>query len=113
MTLRIAKGVLFATLLAIIPQVNTSAQTQYTTPLKAVTKESKHHIRLHITDNSQQALMMASCQLLPLGIPTTTDLNSIATASAYNLNGYRVGTRATFEQLPSGIYIMNGKKIIK
>ncbi len=31
----------------------------------------------------------------------------------YNLNGIKVGTGATLQQLPKGVYIVNGKKVVK
>lgn len=33
--------------------------------------------------------------------------------NVYNLNGVLVGTENTFNQLPKGVYIVNGKKVVK
>lgn len=34
-------------------------------------------------------------------------------SNVYNLNGVLVGTENTFNQLPKGVYIVNGKKVVK
>ena len=33
--------------------------------------------------------------------------------SVFNLNGVKVGTTADFNRLPAGVYIVNGKKVVK
>ena len=36
-----------------------------------------------------------------------------AVYSVFNLNGVKVGTTADFNRLPAGVYIVNGKKVVK
>ena len=48
----------------------------------------------------------------------TTGISSIRThrvipSNVYDLNGVLVGTENTFNELPKGIYIINGKKVLK
>lgn len=33
--------------------------------------------------------------------------------NVYNLNGIKVGITNTFDRLPAGVYIVNGKKVVK
>ena len=48
-----------------------------------------------------------------ISAPTADGTGRAATDAVYNLNGQKVGTRAQWESLPRGIYIVNGKKISK
>lgn len=48
----------------------------------------------------------------------TTAINEVtqqrtAVYSVFNLNGVKVGTTADFNRLPAGVYIVNGKKVVK
>lgn len=42
-----------------------------------------------------------------------SSVNAAAAGDVYNMQGVRVGGRADIATLPAGIYVMNGKKIIK
>lgn len=46
------------------------------------------------------------------GIEQTPVLSDVV-KQVYHLNGIQVGTTKTFDNLPAGIYIINGKKVIK
>ena len=51
-------------------------------------------------------------------ICTTTGIQSVSTATAtagnvYNLYGVKVGTMAGWQNLPRGIYVVNGRKVTK
>ena len=48
-----------------------------------------------------------------ISAPTADGTGRAATDAVYNLSGQQVGTRAQWESLPRGIYIVNGKKISK
>ena len=52
---------------------------------------------------------------LPSDITDIAGLNSTLKhqAAVYNINGVKVGTTESFNQLPSGIYVVNGRKIVK
>ena len=57
----------------------------------------------------------ATVTLAPNG---TTAINEVtqqraAVYSVFNLNGVKVGTTADFNRLPAGVYIVNGKKVVK
>lgn len=57
----------------------------------------------------------ATLTLVPNG---TTAINEVtkqraAVYSVFNLNGVKVGTTADFNRLPAGVYIVNGKKVVK
>lgn len=57
----------------------------------------------------------ATVTLVPNG---TTAINEVtqqraAVYSVFNLNGVKVGTTADFNRLPAGVYIVNGKKVVK
>ena len=57
----------------------------------------------------------ATVTLAPNG---TTAINEVtqqraAVYDVFNLNGVRVGTTADFNRLPAGVYIVNGKKVVK
>ena len=57
----------------------------------------------------------ATLMLVPNG---TTAINEVtqqraAVYSVFNLNGVKVGTTADFNRLPAGVYIVNGKKVVK
>ena len=57
----------------------------------------------------------ATLTLVPNG---TTAINEVtqqraAVYSVFNLNGVKVGTTANFNRLPAGVYIVNGKKVVK
>ena len=57
----------------------------------------------------------ATVTLAPNG---TTAINEVtqqraAVYNVFNLNGFRVGTTADFNRLPAGVYIVNGKKVVK
>ena len=57
----------------------------------------------------------ATLTLAPNG---TTAINEVmqqraAVYSVFNLNGVKVGTTADFNRLPAGVYIVNGKKVVK
>ena len=48
----------------------------------------------------------------------TTGIANVETSltknhKVYNLNGVVVGTESTFKKLPKGVYIVNGKKVVK
>lgn len=48
----------------------------------------------------------------------TTGIANVKTSltknyKVYNLNGVVVGTESTFKKLPKGVYIVNGKKVVK
>ena len=48
----------------------------------------------------------------------TTGVNDVtrqgaAVYNVFNLNGVKVGTTADFNRLPAGVYIVNGKKVVK
>ncbi len=48
----------------------------------------------------------------------TTGIANVQTSltknyKVYNLNGVVVGTESTFKKLPKGVYIVNGKKVVK
>lgn len=56
--------------------------------------------------------------VLTLEDDTTTGIAQVentrkADGKVYNLNGVQVGTAETFNTLPKGIYIVNGKKVVK
>ena len=38
---------------------------------------------------------------------------SVADAKVYDLSGKLVGAQSTFDQLPAGVYVIQGKKVIK
>ena len=57
----------------------------------------------------------ATVTLAPNG---TTAINEVtqqraAVYNVFNLNGVKVGTTADFNRLPAGVYIVNGKKVVK
>lgn len=57
----------------------------------------------------------ATLTLAPNG---TTAINEVtqqraAVYNVFNLNGVKVGTTADFNRLPAGVYIVNGKKVVK
>ena len=57
----------------------------------------------------------ATVTLAPNG---TTAINEVtqqraAVYNVFNLNGVRVGTTADFNRLPAGVYVVNGKKVVK
>ena len=57
----------------------------------------------------------ATVTLVPNG---TTAINEVtqqraAAYNVFNLNGVKVGTTADFNRLPAGVYIVNGKKVVK
>ncbi|KDR53294.1 hypothetical protein [Hoylesella loescheii] len=57
----------------------------------------------------------ATVTLVPNG---TTAINEVmqqraAVYSVFNLNGVKVGTTADFNRLPAGVYVVNGKKMVK
>ena len=57
----------------------------------------------------------ATLTLVPNG---TTAINEVtkqraAVYNVFNLNGVKVGTMADFNRLPAGVYIVNGKKVVK
>ncbi|EEX54025.1 hypothetical protein HMPREF6745_0442 [Prevotella sp. oral taxon 472 str. F0295] len=57
----------------------------------------------------------ATLTLVPNG---TTAINEVtqqraAVYNVFNLNGVKVGTTADFNRLPAGVYIVNGKKVVK
>jgi len=57
----------------------------------------------------------ATVTLVPNG---TTAINEVtqqraAVYNVFNLNGVKVGTTADFNRLPAGVYIVNGKKVVK
>lgn len=57
----------------------------------------------------------ATVTLAPNG---TTAINEVTQQravvySVFNLNGVKVGTTADFNRLPAGVYIVNGKKVVK
>ena len=57
----------------------------------------------------------ATVTLVPNG---TTAINEVmqqraAVYSVFNLNGVKVGTTADFNRLPAGVYVVNGKKVVK
>ena len=57
----------------------------------------------------------ATLTLVPNG---TTAINEVTQQradvySVFNLNGVKVGTTADFNRLPAGVYIVNGKKVVK
>ena len=57
----------------------------------------------------------ATITLVPNG---TTAINEVmqqraAVYSVFNLNGVKVGTTADFNRLPAGVYVVNGKKVVK
>ena len=41
------------------------------------------------------------------------DVSRPAAAPVYDLNGCRVGTADAMDALPKGVYIVNGKKVIR
>lgn len=48
----------------------------------------------------------------------TTGINDVKQQAdrvhnVYNLNGIKVGITNTFDRLPAGVYIVNGKKVVK
>ena len=49
---------------------------------------------------------------VPAGI-SSVNVKEATNNNVYNLNGVLVGTENTFNQLPKGVYIVNGKKIVK
>ena len=50
----------------------------------------------------------------PLGISTLSTDNTCKNQDAiYDLQGRKVGTKHEWESLPSGIYIINGRKIVR
>ena len=49
---------------------------------------------------------------VPAGI-SSVNVKEATNNNVYNLNGVLVGTENTFNQLPKGVYIVNGKKVVK
>lgn len=49
---------------------------------------------------------------VPAGI-SSVNVKEATNSNVYNLNGVLVGTENTFNQLPKGVYIVNGKKVVK
>ena len=49
---------------------------------------------------------------VPAGI-SSVNVKEATNNNVYNLSGVLVGTENTFNQLPKGVYIVNGKKVVK
>lgn len=74
------KGALLMALLAVMPYAMATAQTAKAKATPTTPKASKHLVRIHLTEEgSDQALMMAKCQLQPLGSLATTDITGTTT----------------------------------
>ena len=57
----------------------------------------------------------ATVTLAPNGTTAINEVTQLRAAvyDVFNLNGVRVGTTADFNRLPAGVYIVNGKKVVK
>lgn len=68
------------------------------------------------TGGSTETLLMR-IEVVYKDAPTTNILSlegfTTANPAVYSLDGVRVGTKATFDRLPKGIYVIDGKKVSK
>lgn len=81
---------------------------EWTTGEKQVTLENQSRI-------DEQTISKLEVTLEP---DPTTGIANVKTSltknhKVYNLNGVVVGTESTFKKLPKGVYIVNGKKVVK
>ncbi len=86
--------------------------------------ETENKVGSYITDTQEVTFTASSLfsQITKIVITVegdkTTGISSIRThrvipSNVYDLNGVLVGTEKTFNELPKGIYIINGKKVLK
>ena len=68
------------------------------------------------TGGSDETLLM-QIEVVYKDDPSTNILSlegfTTANPAVYSLDGIKVGTKATFDQLPKGIYVIDGKKVSK
>ena len=81
---------------------------EWTTGEKQITLENQSRI-------DEQTISKLEVTLEP---NPTTGIANVETSltknhKVYNLNGVVVGTESTFKKLPKGVYIVNGKKVVK
>lgn len=81
---------------------------EWTTGEKQVTLKNQSRI-------DEQTISKLEVTLEP---DPTTGIANVKTSltknhKVYNLNGVVVGTESTFKKLPKGVYIVNGKKVVK
>lgn len=81
---------------------------EWTTGEKQITLENQSRI-------DEQTISKLEVTLEP---NPTTGIANVETSltknhKGYNLNGVVVGTESTFKKLPKGVYIVNGKKVVK
>ena len=76
---------------------------------------SSADVRLQDKLNTEAATVKHTYKSAPTGIFSTNDSNSSRPANSlvYSIQGNCVGTTAQFYTLPHGMYVVNGKKIIK
>lgn len=93
-----------------VAQINDEEQRffEWTTGEKQVTL--KNETRLDEQNISKLEVTLES--------DPTTGIANVKTSltknhKVYNLNGVVVGTESTFKKLPKGVYIVNGKKVVK
>ena len=86
--------------------------------------ETENKVGSYITDTQEVTFTASSLfsQITKIVITVegdkTTGISSIRAhrvipSNVYDLNGVLVGTEKTFNELPKGIYIINGKKVLK
>ncbi len=74
---------------------------------------SSADLRLHQTINTEGATVKLTYKSDPMGVSKIYKESGLEYGKVYDLNSLCVGEASEFDQLPAGLYILNGKKIAK